>query len=1120
MASVAIRKKPTGAPGSLTAPTRKSGGSTTHEVTWKNNSANFKDNNDHRIQGHEWWWVITQARANGDTRKWTTKTYKSSNTSLSSLTLSLGGITLSNGKHVSYEHLFPRVKDGVPQVWWITGISINIRAYNSKGKGPLKTATRKYYTARTPEVGELSQDEETGHVSCTVKSDDGNDYHDRLNTKVTIDVLDTRKPEGQRTTSTVKTVSSTSYTAEYDVEDRFNLSYDDYVCVRVSAQAQGYSGPSGVASRNLYVSWPNKPVILTKQVVCPTRTQGGKVTIPIDLMRTDEHPATGVRLQVLANVAYERASDIPATEEDNWRDVGVPDDGDCTALSVDMSLVIPDTEGMRSWVRIKSWNQLEDGFYRYSDYYQLENLYTSAPTAEVSQCAITSCVSANDGLGAMVTVGYRNDGNTGTEIAWSDREDAWTSTDQPDTFQVTWDDDAQPTVDWDKFCTVDIRGLDEGTSYYVRARRYLDRDDADTTYSPWSAIKTVTPSVAPGVVTLSAPASVPIGSDCALTWAFDGGTQIAWQVTSGGRVLKSGEDALGSTTIDGEALQSAADGSGMVPVSVTVQTGGGTATSAESYVVIARPPTLSIVAGIAPGGVFSAGDVTAQPLAIKATSSSPTSVVAITVRAQGVDSGALGQLRQVAGDVIWSSVVTPAWSAIGGTASKNLISNKSSVWTSGYYVEHTEHINVEGQIVVSSEYVLTSPDVRLRTISPIALESGSTYTLSATGVPQPESEEPETVDGRWRVSAIPADSTGTVIGDAVAFGSSVTVTPTGSVAGYYLVVEHSIRADGETEYVPVSVSPIEIGSSVLVQLESGSTATEWEQPDADADAYEATIIAPDELDLRDNAYYEVTATATDQTQLTSQVAECAFRVMWTHQAPKEYDNITIAATDTTDEDGIRTRQCVITLAAPTDTYNASDLYDVWRMTPDGYYLIAEGVEIGGTVTDPYAPYGTGEYGYRIACRTVDGDIDWDDFTYTLPGKDLRIDFGEDYIELPYNVSISDGYTKDFESRRKLDGSIDGYWNDGTERKGTYSSDIIRIWEPDKIATLRRLGDYAGPCFVRTPDGCAYEANVQINSMGGSRRSNALAVSIDADEVALTQYVAEINTPEEYDPEEP
>lgn len=258
--------------------------------------------------------------------------------------------------------------------WYVTSLSFNIRGYNSKGKGPTRTSTRSYGVARTPEVSALEQAEGTGHVSCTIKSDEGHDYRDRLNTMVTIDVEDTRKEGSARNTSIVRYTSATSYTAEYDVEDRFHLTYEQYVRVRVTAQARGYSGPSANASQEIYVGWPNKPVIITEQVSCPTREQLGKVTIPIDLMRTNEHPSTGVRLQVLANVEYETAGEIPGDVD--WKDVGVPDDGDCTALSVDASLVMPETEGRRSWVRVKSWNQIEDGFYRYSDYYQLKELYT------------------------------------------------------------------------------------------------------------------------------------------------------------------------------------------------------------------------------------------------------------------------------------------------------------------------------------------------------------------------------------------------------------------------------------------------------------------------------------------------------------------------------------------------------------------------------------------------------------------------------------------------------------------------------------------------------------------------------------------------------------------------
>lgn len=1103
MAATSIKRKPTGGPGSVTAPTRDSGGSTNHKVTWKNNSADFKDTNDHRIQGFEWWWVIGLKDTSGHTKRWTTLTYRSGNTGLTQVSLSLGNITLCNKKRTSYNDLFPRKGS-----WYITSLSFNIRGYNSKGKGPTRTATRSYGVSRTPEVSSFEHAEDTGHVSCTIKSDEGNDYRDRLNTRVTIDVEDTRKTGADRNTSIVKYTEATSYTAEYDVEDRFHLTYEQYVRVRVTAQARGYSGPSADASQEIYVSWPNKPVILTEQVSCPSREQLGKVTIPIDLMRTKEHPSTGVRLQVLANVDYERASDIPATEEDNWRDVGVPDDGECTALSVDMSLVIPETEGKRSWVRIKSWNQIEDGFYRYSDYYQLKELYTPAPTAEDDQCAIVSCTSADDGLGAMVTVGYANDSNTGTEVAWSDREDAWTSTDQPDTFEVTWDDDpkAASATEWDKSCTVDVRGLEQGTNYYIKARRYLERDDADTTYSPWSDARTVTPSVAPGAVTLTAPASVPIGSDCAVSWAFDGGTQTAWEIVSDGRVLKSGTDALGSCTLAADELQASADSNGNVRISVIVHTGGGTSQSEESVIVIAKPPTLSVEAGAYDGTTFTAGDVTAQPLVLRVRGSSPTSNVAVTVRAQGVDVGALGQLRQMAGDVMWSDTVTPTWAAISRPASANLLTNDPSKWVNGYYTIDSEGVRW-----------LTTDGARLRTISPVAATDGTTYTAKVDVVPQEvpeEGEPPEEVDEQWQVSLVPVDADGAIIGDATTAGSTTTAIAGEGVAGYHVVLTHTLMDDETGTYVMVAASPSVVGSRVLVQLVEGSSASDWQQADEDADAFEGVILAPDGLDLRDGALYSVTARATDQTGLTSEAAECEFLVAWAHQAPTSYDGIAITPSDVTDEDGIRVRQCSITLAAPTDSYEDTDLYDVWRSTPDGYYLVAEGVEIGGTVTDPYAPYGTGEYGYRIACRTADGDIAWDDFEYELPGKDLRIDFGEEYVELPYNLSVTDAYTKDFESRHKLDGSIDGYWNEGTERKGTYNSDIIRVWEQDKVVALRRLASYAGSCFVRTPDGCAYEANVQVNSMGGQRRSYALAVTIDADEVALTRYVATVEESEE------
>lgn len=274
------------------------------------------------------------------------------------------------------------------------------------------------------------------------------------------------------------------------------------------------------------------------------------------------------------------------------------------------------------------------------------------------------------------------------------------------------------------------------------------------------------------------------------------------------------------------------------------------------------------------------------------------------------------------------------------------------------------------------------------------------------------------------------------------------------------------------------------------------------------DAFTATIdspVDPSVLELHQNGTYEVTVCPTDtETGLVGAQVTDSFVVDWEHKAPvPPINDITVAPSDTTDEKGNRTRMCVITLVPPAE-YDETDVYDVYRLTPDGAYLIAQGVGLEGVVTDEYAPFGGTEIGYRIATRTSDGDMNWADIGYELPGKDLRVDFGSEYVELPYNLVPSDSYSKDFEARRKLSGDIDGYWNDGVMRNGSFSTDLIRVSEQAKAAAVRRLGKHVGPVFVRTPDGCAFQANVEVSDMSGARRNAALAVTLDVTEVDLTQ----------------
>lgn len=274
---------------------------------------------------------------------------------------------------------------------------------------------------------------------------------------------------------------------------------------------------------------------------------------------------------------------------------------------------------------------------------------------------------------------------------------------------------------------------------------------------------------------------------------------------------------------------------------------------------------------------------------------------------------------------------------------------------------------------------------------------------------------------------------------------------------------------------------------------------------ASGSSYTATMNLPSHRDFRDGASYEVEATVTDPTTgLVSETATATFTVTWSHQAPAPSANITVTSHDVVDSTGKRTLSCDVYLPAPTGS-SSSDVYDVYRVTPDGVQLAASGIARGSTVTDEYAPLGNSSY--RIAVRTWNGDLQWDDYGYSLPCNAVRIDWDGNYVELPYNLKLGDGYFKDFESRRHLDGSISGYWNDGVSRKSTVSTDIVRDVDAETLRRLRELGQYAGPAYIRMPSGDSFQANVTVENVDSEHSSTAIGVSISAERVALTDEFA-------------
>ena len=98
----------------------------------------------------------------------------------------------------------------------------------------------------------------------------------------------------------------------------------------------------------------------------------------------------------------------------------------------------------------------------------------------------------------------------GAELSWSDHDDAWESTEEPETYEVSY----LRASRWI------ISGLDTGKTWYVRVRLFIASGD-ERTYGPWSGLYEVDLSEAPSVpvLTLSAGTITPDGKVNAY-WAY------------------------------------------------------------------------------------------------------------------------------------------------------------------------------------------------------------------------------------------------------------------------------------------------------------------------------------------------------------------------------------------------------------------------------------------------------------------------------------------------------------------------------------------------------------------------------------------------------------------------
>lgn len=371
----------------------------------------------------------------------------------------------------------------------------------------------------------------------------------------------------------------------------------------------------------------------------------------------------------------------------------------------------------------------------------------------------------------------------------------------------------------------------------------------------------------------------------------------------------------------------------------------------------------------------------------------------------------------------------------------------------------------------------------------------------------------------------------------------VTFTATSNIECNLTVILSSQGADGQ---FPEGVRRQTANDTIY----SGVISPVWTSSN---DVYTTTITLPGGLDLWNKCSYTLSVVATDtSTGLKSDESISTLVINWANPAVSmqpvtiyvattdttvdedesyfEYDSetqtyvmvdpegtenpseegwyveetsspVTLTAIDDVDDSGYHRKAVQIGLT-PAPSCGQNDVYDIYRLTGDGAYLIGEGFPLIYTAVDEYAPFGDDlTLYYRVAIRTPDGDVAFCDYEYLADGAVMRFDWQGGTLELPYNIDIGDKYSKDVEIRKHLNGDSDAYWNQGVTRVGNLKSDLIRLEQQDDINRARQLARYPGAVFVRTPDGSAYEADVQVTDLSVDGPLEAIA--IDATEIALT-----------------
>lgn len=680
---------------------------------------------------------------------------------------------------------------------------------------------------------------------------------------------------------------------------------------------------------------------------------------------------------------------------------------------------------------VKARRYLESGgSTSYSPYSEAESINVPpdamAQSADV-RCGLVSVTPGADGKSAEVVIGWDGD-HTGCEVTWSDDPDAWESSEQPSSFEFEWSDQISKSQSWSHTSTCHVTGLEEGVTYYFKARSYYSGDSK--AYSGYTSDMAATPYSSPSSVVLTAPSAVARGEAIEVWWSVESDMeQKEWHIHEDGCPnvsLAEGTGSLCRATIPPERYE----GRDALAIYVEAGCGGGLTRSETASVGIAETPLCEVEAP---------ATLTAQPLAFIAYTNSPQARLLCVVRSMGVSVPLPGgDASQLPGDVVWTDAVNPAWvqttwGSAGVTA--RLEAAQSDASDAKDAAQDAFDATDEAAALVAADAELADAQAAWQALSP-----------GDAGYEDALAEYQDAFEARQAAyEAAYATDEGNALAEAVAALEAATAA----------LAAHPSNGEVYTSQVTLPVAEF------------------W-----------------------DGAGYEVGVKAVEPIGgLSSAEAVAAFSVLWAHQAPEPASGIEVVA-------DVSARSVAITLAEP-DGWATGDVYDVWRMTPDGYEQVARDLAADAVITDPYAPFGNADLHYRISCRTPDGDFAWADFAYDMDVMALRFDWGGDSVELAWNVEGSASASKDFEARSHIDGSVEGYWNPAVKKSYRYSAAAKKGREQEVERALKEMASYPGPVFCRDPRGNAYQCNADLGELSWKYSSATIPISIQTTRVNLT-----------------